>query len=389
MPEPSSALEGRPFLDKGRYLNKDRGRRIVARVNQRANPNGEVPLRFFRDSLFCLLGAALCGPAMAQSSNHVVIATVPTIASTSTYIADAKGYLKDAGIDAEIQNIDSVSTAMPLLASGRAQVAQGGFSAAYWNGLAQGMPLVMAFEGGSTPLNHHILIGTNLKDKIKTPADLKGRSIALNAPGSIIGYDLYKVLGSAGLTFKDVDIKYISFPQMGIALQNGAVDAAVNVPPFGDLIIEKKLGINWIDTDDSLKPSPTSVVHYVINSDWAKQNVDLAHRLFVAMARGTRDYCQAYHHGKNREEVIAIMQKYGVAGDHDSLDKFPWQARDPNGKFNIDSVLDVQDWYFKDGYIKKKLTAEELVDPSYSAEAAKQLGAFEVANKDSKLGGCR
>lgn len=331
----------------------------------------------------------LAAPAAAQSLTHVVIAAVPTIASTSTYIADAKGYFRDVGIDAEIQTIDSVSTAMPLLASGRVQVAQGGLAASYWNGVSQGLPVIMAFEGGSTPLNHHILVGLGVKDKLKTVADLKGRAVALNAPGSIIGYDLYKVLASAGLTTKDVDVRYITFPQMGVALQNGAVDAAVDVPPFGDLIVSKGLGVNWINTDDYLKPAPVTVVHYVINSDWAKANSDLAHRLFVAVGRGTRDYCQAYHHGANRDEVIAIMMKYGVAGDHTSLDKFPWQARDPNGRFNMASLLDVQDWYAKEGFIKDKLPPEKLVDPSYAENTAKTLGAFTVTNTADQLAGCR
>jgi NitT/TauT family transport system substrate-binding protein len=337
-----------------------------------------------------MVGVSTSGPAAAaEALPHVVIATVPTIASGSTYIADSKGYFRDVGIDAEIENIDSVSTAMALLASSKVQVAQGGLAASFWNGVAQGLPVIMAFEGGSTPLNHHILVNNGVKDKLKTPADLKGHAVALNAPGSIIGYDLYKVLGSAGLTFKDVDIKYISFPQMGVALQNGAVDAAVNVPPFGDLIIEKGLGANWINTDDYLKPAPVTVVHYVINSDWAKANSDVAHRLFVAVARGTRDYCEAYHHGANRGEVIDIMIKHGVAGDHGTLDKFPWQARDPNGRFNMASLLDVQEWYLKEGYVKNKLTPQQLVDPSYSEQAAKTLGPFTVTNTADQLAGCR
>jgi hypothetical protein len=49
----------------------------------------------------------------------------------------------------------------------------------------------------------------------------------------------------------------------------------------------------------------------------------------------------------------------------------------------------VQDWYFNDGLIKQKFTPEQLVDTSYADEATKRLGAFEVANKDSKLDGCR
>lgn len=366
-------------------------------VNLWRKSEGRLPLRPM-DRFFAGLVAvtsaisvnfASSQTAAAESPAHVVIATVPTIASGSTYIADSKGYFRDAGIDADIQNIDSVSTAMSLLASGKIQVAQGGLAAAFWNGVAQGMPVMMAFEGGSTPLNHHILLSAGAKDKIKTAADLKGHTVALNAPGSIIGYDLYKLLASAGLTFKDVDIKYISFPQMGVALQNGAVDAAVDVPPFGDLVIEKGLGVNWINTDDYLKPAPVTVVHYVINSDWAKANSDLAHRLFVAVARGTRDYCQAYHHGPNRSEVIDIMVKHGVAGDHETLEKFPWQARDPNGRFNLASLLDVQDWYFAAGYIKEKLSPEKLLDPSYAEQAAKALGPFTVGNASSTLAGCR
>ena len=177
--------------------------------------SGEVRLRPISGFFAGLMAVLLAFSAAAQSPPHVVIAAVPTIASTSTYIADAKGYLRDAGIDAEIQTIDSVSTAMALIASGKIQVAQGGLAASFWNGVAQNMPIVMAFEGGSTPLNHHILVSNTVKDKLKVPADLKGRTVALNAPGSIIGYDLYKVLGTAGLDFKDVDIKYMPFTQDG------------------------------------------------------------------------------------------------------------------------------------------------------------------------------
>ena len=122
-------------------------------------------------SVSCALGQPA---AAADKLTHVVLAVVPTIASGSTYIADSKGYFKDEGIDAEIQTIQSVSTAMPLLAAGKAQVAQGGLAAAFWNGVSQGLPVIMAFEGGSTPLNHHILLNNSVKDKIKTVADLKG-----------------------------------------------------------------------------------------------------------------------------------------------------------------------------------------------------------------------
>ena len=71
-----------------------------------------------------------------------------------------------------------------MVATNRIQVAQGGISAGFYNAVAQGLPIIMALEGGSTPLYHQILVQNGLKDTIKTPADLKGRRVALSAPGS-------------------------------------------------------------------------------------------------------------------------------------------------------------------------------------------------------------
>ena len=50
------------------------------------------------------------------------------------------------------------------------------------------------------------------------------------------------VLDSVGLTLKDIEIKYVSYTQMGPALANGALDAALEVAPFGDIAIEQKIG---------------------------------------------------------------------------------------------------------------------------------------------------
>jgi NitT/TauT family transport system substrate-binding protein len=311
------------------------------------------------------------------------------VPAAATYLAVEKGYFKEAGIEVELQNIESSSTAMALLASNRMQVVEGGVAPNYWNALDSGLPVVMALERASSPLYHDVLLRKDLVGKVKTPADLKGRPVAEVSPGSSALYEVGQVLASAGLDLKDIDVKYISFPQMGLALANGAVDAAFEVPPFGATVIAQGQGVHWLDPEDYIKVLPSSFVGYFANSDWIKANPDLAKRFFLALVKGGRDYCQAYHHGPNRDEVIAIMIKYGVAGDHDSLDKFPWQARDPNGRFNMASLLDVQDWYFKDGYIKQKLVPEKLVDPSYAEQTAKALGPFTVTNTASTLAGCR
>lgn len=345
----------------------------------------------FAIAVALLAGLVLAIPAQAQTPPlvTVTIGVVPSVPAGATWIAVEKGYFRDAGIEVQLEKIESAAPAMALLAANRLQVVEGGLAAGYWNGLTQGLPVIMALERGSSPLYHDVLVRPDLVDKIKTIADLKGRTVGLVAPGSSVLYEMGKTLETAGLTIKDIEIKFIPFPQMGVALANKAIDVAHEVPPFGEVIASEKLGVRWIDPDDYVKPQPISFIAYMANTDWIAKNGELARKFFLALVRGGRDYCQAYHGGPNRQEVEDIMWKYRAVNDRALLHTMPWQARDPNGRFNVASVLDVQDWFFKENLITQKFPAGRLIDNSYADDAARQLPPFEVINKGSKLAGCR
>jgi NitT/TauT family transport system substrate-binding protein len=336
------------------------------------------------------VAALLFGVAQqAVAADKVVIGSVPGIAAAGTYIADAKGYFKDAGIEVDIADLASAADAMASLATDQFNVVEGGYSAGYWNALAKNFPIITAFERGMRPTNHRIVVPSTMVDKIKTIADLKGHSFAVNAPGSLTIYEAGKMLETAGLTIKDVDVKYMPFPQMAVAFKNGAVDAAEDIPPFVNVAMEQGLMHPIASIDETLKPYPVVSIVYQINTDWAAKNKDVARRFFVAIARGTRDYCQAYHHGPNRDEIEDIMIKYKVMSDKALLDRIPWQGRDPNGRLDAGTVLDLQDWFFKEGMITQKFPADRLIDTEYADYVAKTLPPFEVINKSDKLPACR
>jgi NitT/TauT family transport system substrate-binding protein len=329
-------------------------------------------------------------PVIGQQRTAVSIALVPSVPSGSTFIAADKGYFNDAGLDVKIERIDSLSKAVAFVATNQVQVGQGGINAGYFNGVAQGLPIVMALESGSTPLYHRILLRPELKDQIKTVADLKGRKVGISSPGSTSVYEIGQVLASAGLRIKDVDLKYLSFTQMGPALANGALDAALEVAPFTDIAIEQKIAAPWIDPEEGyIKQLPLTNVAYVANTEWIKQSPDVAKRLFVALAHGGRDYCQAYHHGPNRAEVLDIMVRNKIVPDRALLDKMDWQARNPNGELSLDSVESVQTFFKQEAIIDKTAPRARLLDASFAQAAAKELGTFELVNKSSKLMGCR
>src|SRR3984885_1606300 len=120
---------------------------------------------------------ALAAPAAAQK---ITIAVVPSVPGGATYVALDRGYFRDAGLDVDIERIDSLGKAVAFLATNQVQVAQGGINAGFYNSVAQGLPVALALESGSSPTYHQIIVRTDLKDLLRTAADLKGRTVGLS-----------------------------------------------------------------------------------------------------------------------------------------------------------------------------------------------------------------
>ena len=336
-----------------------------------------------------LAAVALCAPALAKDA-PVVISTVQSVPSAANYIALEKGYFRDAGVDVRIESIDSLSKAMAILATNQIQIAQGGINAGYFNAVGQGLPVIMAIESGSTPVYHNFMVRTDLKDKIKAPTDMKGRNVAVSGAGSLSTYELAAILDSAGLRLEDVNVKAMGFPQMIPSLTNGALDIALMVAPFSDQALKQGIAVPWIDPEQGyVKALPMTSLAYMASADWIRDNRDTARKVFIALARAGRDYCQAYHHGPNRAEVIDLMVRNGIAKDREQLEQMQWQARDPDGRVNPASIADLLRVFRAEGMVEKMPVMEKLVDNSFSTEISKALGPFELINKASPLAGCR
>lgn len=352
----------------------------------------ELPVKSTHTALAAaLLLAGFATSAQAQQPQHNVrVGVVRSVVTVANQLGITKGYYKEHGINVMVDDLDTSADAMALLAAGQFQIVEGGLAAGYFNALAKKFPIIIASDRVLSPNNHKFVVRMDLKDAIKKPADLKGRVVASNGgPGAITTYEIGKIVASGGLTLKDIEIKVIPFPQMVIALTNKAVDAAIVISPFYASMFEKGIAHELIDPEDVIEKGPFGSAVVFINTDWAAKNPDLVKNYFVAYMRGVREYCQAYHHGPNRAEIVDLANKTGIEKRAEVLEKLPWPARSPYGKASIDNILDVQDWFAAQGSIQQKFPAERLVDTTYADHAAAKLGTFELANKASTLKGCR
>ncbi len=343
--------------------------------------------RTLLSALSAALALAACG-AHAQEET-VRVGSVRSLAALATTIAIEKGYFREAGIKVELTQLDTSTDSLAAVAQNRLQIVGGGLSAAYFNAVDKKLPVTVAFDRVSSPLGHKLLIRADLKDKIKSVADLKGRPLASNSRGSITNYEIGKILATVGLNFKDVDLKFIPFSQVAVAFANKAVDAAFVIPPFAAQIVDRGLGTVVADPDDFVTPRPMTIAVAFINTDWAAKNDALVKRYFVAHMRGVRDYCQAYHGGPNRAEVVDMAIRSGIERRPEILHKYPWPARNADGRINVASMLDIQAFFVQAGLSLRNLPADKLLTDTYVEHANKTLGPFVLANKNSKLAGCR
>ena len=342
----------------------------------------------FRLPCYSSLSCSRRQPA-AQQRATVKMAVVPSIPSASAFLALDKGYFRDAGLDVTIERIDSLSKAVAFIATDQVQVGQGGISAGFFNAVAEGLPLTMTLEAGSTPLYHQILLRTDLKDKIKTPADLKGRTVGISSPGSAAVYEIGMVLDSVGLKLKDIDIKYIALHSDGTgARQRRARRGAAGRAFRRDRDRAEDGGrLDRSGGSHQATAADQRLLHRQFRLDQTKPRC----RTQILCGAGARRprllpglssrpqprrIRRSHDQGQDRHRP-PVARAHGLAG-----------AR-PNGTVNLASVASMQDFYKQEKIIDKTAPTGRLVDASFAEAAAKELGQFELINKASKLKGCR
>jgi NitT/TauT family transport system substrate-binding protein len=342
-----------------------------------------------RRGLSCLmLGVSLLWTSGTLAQTKIKVATARATVIGAVVSAREHGYFKDVGLDVDIELIDAAAGTLPLLARNDIQILEGGISASLFNGIQQGFPVKIAIDSTSTPLNHYLMLRQDLADKIKTIKDLKGKTVAINAPSSIALYEVTRILESGGLSINDVETKVIPFASMGAAYATKAIDAGLSITPFTVQLPQQNLAVKWIESDKVFVKGPLTISALMFNTDWAAKSPTDAQNFFTAMMRDVRDYCDAYHHGSNRREMLDFLVANGVSLSADALDAIPWPARNADGRLFEASLDDVQHWYLEQGLSQTILPMRSVIDTSLPDRANAKLGPFQLKNATSELAGC-
>jgi NitT/TauT family transport system substrate-binding protein len=326
-------------------------------------------------------GAPTSGPAVAREPEVVKMADTLAFVSGPLMIAVEKGYFREQGIEPQIEVAAGGADVIPQLATGEIDVTHGGISPAMFNAIARGVevrvigPMNIIPQGtGSTQL----LIRKEAADRgeIRTLADLRGKRIAVNTSGSLVSWQLDKVLEREGMSIQDVDRVVIPFPEMVVALANGSIDGAMEIEPFLSRSVNEGIATALVT-----RTTPGAMTTSLIASGkWLQERPDLVRGYMVAMMKAIRDV-QGMQKGVAdperlfRPEHIAIYQKYINLPEAFLRSQIP-NTYDPDLETPVDTLMEHQAWFLRGGQLTYTdlLPAERVVDDSFARAARETLG---------------
>jgi len=180
-------------------------------------------------------------------------------------IAREEGLFAARDLDVELVAPSDASAPPRLVAAGQADIAVT-YQPYLMLNVKEGLPLTRVGTLIETPLNCLIV----LKDgPIKTLADLKGKKVGYSVASLQEAY-IGAILGSAGLSAKDVEMVNVNF-NLTTALMSGQVDAVIDGYrnfELTQLAIEGKPGIAFFPEEHGVPPYDELI--YATRTDRAK-----------------------------------------------------------------------------------------------------------------------
>jgi ABC-type nitrate/sulfonate/bicarbonate transport system substrate-binding protein len=283
-----------------------------------------------------LAGAVMLGaipPALAQTALKVMV--FPGLSNYSIFAAQHKGLFAKHGLAIELINTPSSDAQRERLAKGEIQIAHAGVDNAVAMAELAKVDIAIVM-GGDNGFNRIIA-----QSDIKSYADLRGKTVVVDAPNTAFALLLYKVLKDNGLNKGDYVVKPVGgTPVRFDAMMKDKTNAAgILAPPFAFSAVQA--GLRDMGSAAKAVGSYQSDGAFVLR-EWAKANSDTLTRYIKAYVEGRRWVLNP----ANKAEAIQLLvdrlrlapdvaaQTYAIATD-------PVDGIAKDAKFDMDGFRNV------------------------------------------------
>jgi NitT/TauT family transport system substrate-binding protein len=256
-------------------------------------------------TLLVLLGT-LSVPVGATAQTKLRVGLLPFSEALAAVIADKEGFFRAAGLEIEITQFQGGAMALPVLQSGRIDIAFSN-TVSTLQAIDHGLDAVIlapaAVVRSAPPDTTSALIVR--KGAVKSIKDLEGKRIAVNVINSTAWLHAVAALEQHGVDHTKVRFAEVPFPQMNDSLLNGQVDAVSQVEPFRSALMAtgKAEIVSWpyIETAPN-----TDITQYLALTSWVDKNHDIAVKFARAVIKGA-EFAKA-HEAAARDINVAYTR---------------------------------------------------------------------------------
>lgn len=306
-----------------------------------------------------------------EGATEVTMGYIPVSIFAPVFVAYEKGYFAERGLDVTLEQFPGGSDIVLQTATGDLDLGISGTGPAFWNAASQdlGVEIIAPGHAEGSPVATPLMISAAAcrDGSIASVADLAGKRVAVNAPGAT-EYWLDAALRTAGLTIADVDLQFLSFPDAVVALESGALDAAMIGEPLATRAEQEGLAVRLLSDFPVQDIQPTMIFG---NQSWLEANPDAATSFVAGYLQASRDLTTNF----NDPMHLAIIQKYTeVAPELIAASVKPVYSMD--GAISLDSLTLLQTFFRDRGQLDydTDIDPATLVNTRYVDGANAQLG---------------
>jgi NitT/TauT family transport system substrate-binding protein len=332
-------------------------------------------MRFARVALSSLLAIVALAASTSARAEELLKAKVGVLrlsSSAPVFIAQDKGYFRDAGLDVELKFFDAAQPIAVATTSGDIDFGVTAFTAGLYNLAGKGTLKViggMSRERAGYPLIGYFASNKAYAAGLKAPRDLAGKRIAVTQIGSSFHYSLGLLADKYG--FKLADMKVLplqSLSNAAAALKGETVDAALLPVSTARTLMDSggaKL-VGWVGDETPWQLGAIFAAPKIL------ADAPLVRRLLAALTRADREYhdviLAAVTDGKApvnaaTRPLLEIIAKYTNLPVEQVVGNCAYV--DPDGRLDVNNVANQIGWLQQQGFVDKAVTADAIIAKDY------------------------
>jgi NitT/TauT family transport system substrate-binding protein len=212
-------------------------------------------------------GAPTGSAASGLEKTDLSVAVVPAVDSAGFFIALYDGLFKAQGLNVNFIPAVSSETELADQVKGTVDITGGNY-VSYIQAQQSGIANMEIVAEGSVMDQGAQALYTMPDSKIRTLADLRGKTIGINAPRNILYLLAASALTADGISADSVHFAAVPLPQMAAALAAGKIQAAVLPEPFASQA-QQQYGVVTLADLDTGATTDFPVQGYVVTRQWA------------------------------------------------------------------------------------------------------------------------